>query len=177
MIPIVSVVGKSDVGKTTLIEKLLREIKRRGYKVATIKHDVHGFNIDIPGKDTWRHGEAGADNVIISSPNKIAIVKKVEREMSLDEIADTIKDVDLIITEGYKRGDKPKIEVFRKGVYEEILCSPEELIALATDVEFQIGVPCYDLDDASGLVDRIEETVMKKQNPKGAVDFENGSKS
>ncbi|MDW7675923.1 MAG: molybdopterin-guanine dinucleotide biosynthesis protein B [Bacillota bacterium] len=160
MIPVVSVVGKSNVGKTTLVEKLLRELKARNYKVATVKHDVHGFNIDIPGKDTWRHSEAGADIVIISSPAKVAMIKKVEEEMSLDDIAKTIEGVDLILTEGYKRGNKPKIEVFRQGVYDEILCSPDELIALATDKNFAIGVPCYGLDDAKGLVDRIEETIL-----------------
>ncbi len=161
MIPILSVVGKSNVGKTTLLEKILRELKSRNYKVATIKHDVHGFNIDIPGKDTWRHGEAGADVVIISSPSKVAMIKKVEQEMALDEIANTITGVDLIITEGYKRGNKPKIEVFRKGVYDELLCTRDELIALATDVEFDMGVPCYGLDDAKGLVDRIEDVILK----------------
>jgi molybdopterin-guanine dinucleotide biosynthesis protein B len=162
MIPILSVVGKSNVGKTTLVEKLLRELKARNYRVATVKHDVHGFNIDIPGKDTWRHGEAGADVVIISSPAKMAMIKKVDEEMTLDEIAEAIEGVDLIMTEGYKRGNKPKIEVFRQGVYDDILCSKEELIALATDVEFHIGVPCYGLDDAKGLVDRIEETLLNK---------------
>jgi len=162
MIPILSVVGKSNVGKTTLVEKLLQELKARNYRVATVKHDVHGFNIDIPGKDTWRHGEAGADVVIISSPTKMAMIKKVDKEMTLDEIAGAIEGVDLIMTEGYKRGNKPKIEVFRQGVYDDILCSKEELIALATDVEFYIGVPCYGLDDAKGLVDRIEETLLNK---------------
>lgn len=166
MIPIVSVVGKSNVGKTTLLEKILRELKARNYKVATIKHDVHGFNIDIPGKDTWRHGEAGADVVIISSPNKIATIEKVPEEKTLDEIAQSISGVDLIITEGYKRGNKLKIEVFRKGVYEDILCTKDELIALATDTEFNIGVPCYGLDDAKGLVDRIEEMVIKNLKTK-----------
>jgi len=129
MIPILSVVGKSNVGKTTLVEKLLQELKARNYRVATVKHDVHGFNIDIPGKDTWRHGEAGADVVIISSPTKMAMIKKVDKEMTLDEIAGAIEGVDLIMTEGYKRGNKPKIEVFRQGVYDDILCSKEELIA------------------------------------------------
>ncbi|WP_258359634.1 molybdopterin-guanine dinucleotide biosynthesis protein B [Moorella sulfitireducens (nom. illeg.)] len=155
-IPIISVVGKSDVGKTTLLTKLLPEIKRRGYRVATIKHDTHGFDIDRPGKDTWRHAEAGADVVVISSPTKIAIIEKVEAELSLDAIAERIENVDLIITEGYKRGDKPKIEVHRAAVSSELLCTPEELLAVATDEPLPVDVPCYDLDDAAGLVDLIE---------------------
>lgn len=159
MIPIISVVGKSNSGKTTLLEKLVRELKLRGYKVATVKHDVHSFDIDIPGKDTWHHAQAGADVVVISSPQKFAMIARVEEELDLDQVCALISGVDLIITEGYKGVKKPKIEVFRKGIYDELLSSPEELIALATDVEFDLGVPCYGLDDAPGLVDRIEQII------------------
>ncbi|MDA8212768.1 MAG: molybdopterin-guanine dinucleotide biosynthesis protein B [Clostridia bacterium] len=162
MIPVISLVGKSNVGKTTMMEKILREIKKRGWKVATIKHDTHGFDIDKPGKDTWRHAEAGADTVVISSPAKFAMISKVEQELTLDEIAERISGVDIIITEGYKRGNKPKIEVFRSGVYDELLCEPEELIAIASDVTFDLGVPCYGLDDAPGLVDLLEKLYLRK---------------
>jgi len=161
MIPIVSVVGKSDVGKTTLLEKLLAELKKRGYRVATIKHDVHGFNIDHPGKDTWRHARAGADTVIISSPSRVAVISRVEQEKTLDQVAAMVQDVDIILTEGYKRENKPKIEVFRKGVYDELLCEPHELIAIASDCRFDNGVPCYSLHDAAGLVDLIERLYLK----------------
>ncbi|MBC7324588.1 MAG: molybdopterin-guanine dinucleotide biosynthesis protein B [Moorella sp. (in: Bacteria)] len=158
--PIISVVGKSDVGKTTLLTKLLPELKRRGYRVATIKHDTHGFDIDRPGKDTWRHAEAGADVVVISSPRKMALIERVEAELSLDAIAGRIQNVDLIITEGYKRGDKPKIEVHRAAAGGELLCEPEELLAVATDEPLAIDVPCYGLDDAAGLVDLIEDRIL-----------------
>jgi molybdopterin-guanine dinucleotide biosynthesis adapter protein len=163
MIPVISVVGKSNVGKTTLVEKLIKEIKSRGYKVATVKHDVHGFDIDVPRKDTWRHAQAGSDVVVISSPQKLAMISKVEEELSLDQVCERISGVDLIMTEGYKRETKPKIEVFRKGVYDELLCSADELIAIATDVEFNLGVPCYGLDDAQGLVDRIVELFLRSE--------------
>jgi molybdopterin-guanine dinucleotide biosynthesis protein B len=99
MIPIVSIVGKSDAGKTTLIEKLIPELKRRGYRVATIKHDAHQFDIDHPGKDSYRHFHAGADWTIIGSPAKLALVRRLDREFTLDEIAAQITDVDLILTE------------------------------------------------------------------------------
>lgn len=155
MIPAVSVVGKSDSGKTTLLEKLLREAKRRGWRVATVKHDVHGFDMDKPGKDTWRHAQAGADMVVISSPNKIAILESVEEDQTLDAVLSRIRGVDLIFTEGYKRANKPKIEVFRSVMHQDLLCEPEELIAIASDVQFDNGVPCYDLDDAAGLCDLI----------------------
>ena len=87
MIPIVSVVGKSDSGKTTLIEKLVPELTRRGYRVATVKHDMHGFEVDREGKDSWRHKQAGAHTVVIASPQKIALIRDVERDLTLDEIS------------------------------------------------------------------------------------------
>jgi molybdopterin-guanine dinucleotide biosynthesis protein B len=161
-VPIISVVGKSNVGKTTLLEKLLPEIKKRGYRVATIKHDVHGFSIDQPGKDTWKHAQAGADIVIISSHQKMATIEKVERERTLDEIAAKIDHVDLILTEGYKRQDKPKIEVHRAEVSDTLLCEKEELLALATDTPFNMGVPEFDLDDSAGIVDLIEDRYLKE---------------
>ncbi len=159
-IPVVSIVGKSDSGKTTLLEKLLREAKRRGWRVATVKHDVHGFDMDKPGKDTWRHAQAGADMVVIASPQKIAILESVPEDQPLDAVISRIQGVDLIFTEGYKRADKPKIEVFRSEVHKELLCKPEELIAIASDVVFDNGVPSYGLDDAAGLCDVIERLYL-----------------
>ncbi len=156
-IPVVSVVGTSDCGKTTLLEKLLREAKQRGWRVATVKHDVHGFDMDKPGKDTWRHAQAGADMVVISSPVRIAILEKVDGDQALDDVLARIHGVDLIFTEGYKRGDKPKIEVYRSVLGRELLCEPEELLAIASDVQFDNGVPCYGLDDAAGLCDLIAQ--------------------
>src|SRR3972149_7687440 len=101
MTPVVSIVGKSNVGKTTLLERLVVEIKRRGYCVATIKHDVHGFDIDKPGKDSWRHAQAGSDAVVISSPQKLALIKKVDHDSSLDEILQLVgPHFDIILTEG-----------------------------------------------------------------------------
>jgi molybdopterin-guanine dinucleotide biosynthesis protein B len=164
MIPVISVVGKSDAGKTTLIEKLIRELKARGYRVATVKHDAHSFDIDHPGKDTWRHAQAGSDHVVIASPVRIAHIQRIQREPTLPEIAATIDDVDIILTEGYKRGPAPKIEVSRIEKGRELLCTREELVALATDQPFDLDVPQFGLDDAKGLVDLIvQEFLMKDE--------------
>ena len=164
MIPIVSVVGKSGAGKTTFLEELIREIKRRGYRLAVVKHDTHGFEIDRPGKDTWRMAQAGSDVVVISSPEKMAMIKKTGRDLPLDEIAQYIgDDVDLILSEGYKREDKPKIEVSRREVSSELLCTEDELLALATDQEFDINVPHFALDDVRGLVDLLERQVLGRR--------------
>jgi molybdopterin-guanine dinucleotide biosynthesis protein B len=163
MIPIVSIVGKSDSGKTTLIEKLVPELCRRGYRVATVKHDVHGFEVDREGKDSWRHKKAGAHTVVISSPLKVAVIRDVDHDADLSEIRDRyIRDVDLILSEGFKRNSQPKIEVSRREKHRDLLCTKEDnLLAIAADQPFDIGVPCLDLNDASGLVDLIEEKILK----------------
>ena len=160
MIPIVSIVGKSDAGKTTLIEKLIRELKRRGYRVATIKHDAHQFEIDHPGKDSYRHFQAGADWTVIGSPTKLASVRRLTHELTLDEIAATITGVDIILTEGYKREAKNRVEVSRRALTTELITLPGELLALATDYAIDLGVPVFDLNDAAGLVDLIERQVL-----------------
>ena len=166
--PIVSIVGKSDSGKTTLIEKLVPELIRRGYRVATVKHDIHGFEVDREGKDSWRHKKAGAHTVVISSPAKLALIREVDHDAELAELRDKyIQDVDLILSEGFKRNPHPKIEVSRKAMHRELLCTREDnLLAIAADQSFDMGVPCFDLNDAKGLADLIEEKILKgKKSP------------
>ncbi|WP_371371582.1 molybdopterin-guanine dinucleotide biosynthesis protein B [Sporomusa aerivorans] len=162
MIPIISIVGRSDCGKTTYLEKLIREIKQRGYKVATIKHDVHGFDIDKPGKDTWRHAQAGADIVCISSPAKMAMIKKVDQELLLEEVAAHIDGVDIIFTEGYKRESKRRIEVFRKEACDSPLCLEEELLAMATDTVVYQEVPHFPVDNPIPMADFLVKNIIAK---------------
>lgn len=158
-IPVISIVAKSGSGKTTLLEKLIKELKNRGYRLAILKHDAHRFEMDKEGKDTWRHAQAGADIVAISSPEKVAIIEKREKELTLDEFIARISGVDLILTEGYKTGDKPKIEVFRSEVHKDLMCGTDELIAIASDIDWEVGVPCYHINDAAGIADEIEKYV------------------
>ncbi len=160
-IPVISVVGKSNSGKTTYLEKLIPVIKSRGIKIGVIKHDAHKFDIDIPGKDSWRLTQAGADVMVISSAEKLAIIEKRKEDISLDEIVSRIHDVDLILTEGYKAGTKPKIEIHRAVLKRELLCEPQELLALASDENFDMGVPCLSLDNLEEMVDIIEDYMRK----------------
>ncbi|ABW18650.1 molybdopterin-guanine dinucleotide biosynthesis protein B [Alkaliphilus oremlandii] len=163
MIPAISIVGKnSNTGKTTVLCNIIQELKKRGYRVATIKHDVHGFDIDHPGKDTWKHGQAGSDIVMISSPQKFAMIEKVEKEYTLDEIISKIDNVDIIITEGYKRENKPKLEVFRTEAAECLLCEDHELFGLVTDVKFDKDVPQFGFTEVEKLVDHIVELFLSK---------------
>lgn len=158
--PVISFVGRSNSGKTTLIEKVIPALRRRGLRVATVKHDVHGFEMDHPGKDTWRHAQAGAEAVIIASPQKLALIRQLREELPLDEVLSYLPAVDLIITEGYKTGDKPKIEVFQAGHSDRLLTSVEQgLFAVAASgplpVGVEPGVPVFDWNDVEGLCDLI----------------------
>ena len=166
-IPIICVVGRSEVGKTTLLEKLIPELKRRGYRVATIKHHAHaGLEIDQPGKDTWRLAQAGSDHVVIAAPGTVASIRRVDREPTLDEIAATISDVDIILSEGYKQAAKPKIEVIRAARSQEPLCVGAELLALVSDVAVPLcDVPSFKLDETVGLADLIEDQFLRREEP------------
>lgn len=164
--PVVSIVAKSGTGKTTLVEKLIRELKVRGYRVAAIKHDAHSFDIDHEGKDSWRLTNAGADTMLITSPEKIAMVK--QNHGNEPELAETIatycQDVDIILTEGFKRSSMPKIEVHRRERSATMLCRGEthdpQLIAVASDEPLALDVPTYDINDATGLCDLIVQRFL-----------------
>lgn len=157
MIPVISIVGYANSGKTTVIVKIISELQNRNYKVATIKHHKGDFDIDHKGKDTYKHMEAGAQTTILSSPNKFAIISKVSEEKSLDELISYIDDVDIIITEGYKTEDKTKIEVFREANERERIKGIEkELIAVISDDEIAESAPVFPFSSINEIVNFIE---------------------
>jgi molybdopterin-guanine dinucleotide biosynthesis adapter protein len=165
MVPIISFVGWSGIGKTTILEKLIPELVRRGYRVATVKH-VHHFSMDHEGKDTWRHRKAGASCTIISSAEELALIRDMDHDATIDEIRDTYAgDVDIMITEGYKMEKAPKIEVFRAGEHPApVFADGHGLSALVTDTNFDVGVPCIGLDEIEKLADFIENKFLKNRN-------------
>jgi len=117
MPPIVSIVGKSKSGKTTLMEELIRELKSRGYRVGTIKHTPQGMTFDKSDKDSWRHIQAGSESTVISSTDRVVLIKPVTQALTLDEVAHLVgEDCDIILTEGFKQDNAPKIEVHRREV-------------------------------------------------------------
>lgn len=159
--PFVSVVGNSGSGKTTFIEKLIPELIGRGLKVGTIKHDVHGFEMDKPGKDSWRHKHAGASSTVISSPYQIGMVMDVAHDHKPGELLSLFNGMDLILTEGYKRGDHPKIEIFRTEIIKDPLCRHDKyLIALITDSDIAIDVPIFSL----GAIKEVADFLIKHFN-------------
>lgn len=162
-IPILSIVGKSGSGKTTLIEKLIPELKTRGYRIATVKHHFHpDFEIDVPGKDSWRHAQAGSEHVILVSSQKLASIRLLDRELDMDEIVAGIQDVDLIITEGYKAPQKPKIEVVRAARSQEPASDPAEMIAIVSDLKFNLDLPQFGLNDVRDIADLVESRLLTR---------------
>ena len=169
---VLSIVGRSKVGKTNFLEKLVPEIKSRGYLVGTIKHDAHDhFEIDHKGKDSWRHRQAGAQGVAISSPTRFALIKAVQRELDVGTIVATyFTEEDLVLTEGYKSGKEAKIEICRKELHSEPLCSQaDRLQAVVSDFAIEAGVPRFELEDISGVATFIEERFLGRKDKPNVV--------
>ena len=164
MIPIVSVVGRSNSGKTTLLEKLIRTLVDRGWRIGTIKHHFHGpVQVDVPGKDSWRHKQAGARVVALSSAQTFFVIRDTHGELPLETIAHlALFGVDCILTEGFKSGSMPKIEVNRDGPGAPLLCGPDDhLVAVVSDRDRGAPVPHFGPEDVSSLADFIEREFLK----------------
>ncbi|MGE5590639.1 MAG: molybdopterin-guanine dinucleotide biosynthesis protein B [Bacillota bacterium] len=150
--PVILLVGWSGSGKTTLMEKLVAEVAGRGLRVATVKHDAHGFEMDHPGKDTWRHRRAGAVATAISSPTGFALVEQRTQERPLEDILPLLVGADIILVEGYKNLPYPKLEVIGTDGRQEPACLDDPLLfAVAGDTPRRLGVPCLSRDDAAGI--------------------------
>lgn len=168
MIPIVSIVGRSNSGKTTLIEKIIPVLIKKGYRIATVKHCSHGFEMDKEGKDTWKHKKAGAKTIVAVSDKKIAMIRDIKERYKLEEIRDRfIEDVDLIIAEGYKTERYQKIEVIRDGVGKRPLCTRDNnLIAIVSDRKINIkGVPLININNPKAVAQFIEKRFVKNNKP------------
>ena len=173
MPPIVSIVGKSKSGKTALIEKLIGELKSRGYRVATIKHTPQGMTFDEPDKDSWRHIQAGSEATAITSPDKIVLIKPIAQDVTLGEIVRFFgEDYDIILAEGFKQDDAPKIEVHRKEVGPP-LTSIRKLIAIVTDEPLETKTRQFPWQDIKGLADLLEEGFIKPQGERTSLYINN----
>jgi molybdopterin-guanine dinucleotide biosynthesis adapter protein len=157
---VIAIVGKSKTGKTTLIEKLIPELKSRGYHIATVKHTFHTVDFDIHGTDTWRHIQAGSEAVVLSSADSIIMIKRTGAHKKVEDAISLLgENFDIVIVEGFKESDLPKIEVHRreKGIP---LSGLKNLLAIATDERLDTPVPQYSLSDAKGIADLIQDKIL-----------------
>jgi molybdopterin-guanine dinucleotide biosynthesis protein B len=160
---IISIVGKSDSGKTTLLEGLIAELNRRGRRVAIVKHSHHADDLDTAKKDTWRFTKAGSVLSAINSLDHLAVYRRVDHYFEPQEISSTILwDFDLILTEGFKGSDYPKIEVHRAKQGHDLVSDPARLLALVTDEPLEVDVPQFKHEDVAGIADFVEKVMDKE---------------
>jgi molybdopterin-guanine dinucleotide biosynthesis protein MobB len=161
MIPTISFVGSSGSGKTTILEKVVAELNRRGIRIAVIKHTPHDdLEFSKQGKDSQRLASAGAEAVIVSGPQKIAFVKKTDRDLSPEELSQFIEPgIDLLLTEGFKNSATSKIEVHRRATGSKLLTKPEQLLAVVTDEQMDIPAPQFDIKKNNAVL--IADLIVK----------------
>ncbi|MDX8406229.1 MAG: molybdopterin-guanine dinucleotide biosynthesis protein B [Mariprofundus sp.] len=155
--PILSLVGYSNSGKTTLMEKLVSGFTARGLRVATIKHSHHQPEMDTPGKDSWRHKKAGASTSLLVGPERMLMVSDVDEDLNPQVLTERLfSDYDLVLVEGYASVPGPKIEVMRAERSQILRCPADELIAVVSDItELNVTVPLLDLNDTQVIMNHI----------------------
>ena len=173
-VPAIAFIGRSGSGKTVLTEKIIAELTARVHRVGSVKHHGHrGFDIDVPGKDSWRHTQAGSVHTVIASPDKVAHIRELDHELELPEILATMTDVELVVIEGYRQAGAPSIEVFRSGSEKDAERSKRDdildskgTIGVATDIPSVVekakekGLPSFGLEDIAELCDFIEGKIL-----------------
>lgn len=152
------VVGWKNAGKTGLMERLVREIAGRGLSVSTVKHAHHTFDVDHAGKDSYRHRQAGATEVLLASRNRFALMHELrgESEPVLNDLLPRLAPVDLVLIEGYKRDAHPKVEAHRAETGNPLIAPGDPTVrAVASDVPLDLDRPVFDLDDTQAIADFI----------------------
>ena len=152
------IVGWKNAGKTGLMERLVTEICGRGFSVSTIKHAHHVFDVDHPGKDSYRHRQAGATEVLLASRKRFALMRELrgETEPRLEHLLAKLAPVDLVLIEGYKRDAHPKVEAFRAETGNPLIAQEDPTVkAVASDVPLELDRPVFDLNDTGAIADFI----------------------
>ncbi|OED46265.1 molybdopterin-guanine dinucleotide biosynthesis protein B [Leisingera sp. S232] len=156
---IYGVTGWKNNGKTGLMERLVAEFCARGLTVSTLKHAHHATDVDHPGTDSFRHRQAGASEVVLASPNRVAIMQELRGagEPSFTELLSRLRPVDLILVEGFKREAHPKIEAYRTAAGQPLIAPDDPTIrAVASDVPLHLDRPVFDLNDTAAVADFIQ---------------------
>ena len=156
------ITGWKNTGKTGLVERLVTELSARGYTVSTIKHAHHSFDVDHEGRDSYRHREAGAREVLLSSGNRWAIMHELQGapEVPLAELLRKMSPVDLVLVEGFKAEGHEKLECHRAEAGKEVLAKEDaSIVAVASDVSLDVGQPVFDLNDTAEIADFVAQKV------------------
>lgn len=162
------IAGWSGSGKTTLLEKLIPALTARGLKVSVIKHAHHGFDIDKPGKDSYRHREAGAAEVLLSCNDRWALMheRRAEAEPTLAELLGHLSPCDLVLIEGFKQEPVPKLEVHRPALGKPLLSGErDDIVAVATDGSINVDLPVLPLNDSAAIADFVMNTLDLQERP------------
>lgn len=164
MLPIVSIVGKSNSGKTTLLESLISTLKGRGYRVGAIKHSSKDVEFDTANKDSWKFSRAGSAVSALCSFQRLAVFRDLEHDPEPAELARFVcPDCDLVLTEGFKRSNNYKIEVHRREQGAGLLNPAGELLAVVTDEAVETEAPQFSREETGKIADLIEERVLRGQ--------------
>lgn len=153
MIPWVGFVGYSDSGKTTVVARMVAIFKQRGYRIAAVKHAAHGYDMDVPGKDSWQHYQAGADQVVLAGAECISMHQRFLEPPALIDALSLIKEVDIILVEGFKTEPGPKIEIIRRNKMNERIVSRSDLLAIVSDADPRSDVPVFGYEQLEQLAD------------------------
>jgi molybdopterin-guanine dinucleotide biosynthesis protein B len=160
---VIGLAGWSGAGKTTLLTRLIPHFREQGLRVSVIKHAHHEFDVDVPGKDSWRHREAGAEEVLVSSTRRWALMHELRgaAEPRLPELLQKISPVDLVVVEGYKSEPHRKIEVHRTGNGKPLLFPNDAgIVGIASDVTVETALPCAHLDDIPAIAAMLRKSAI-----------------
>jgi molybdopterin-guanine dinucleotide biosynthesis protein B len=165
---IFGIAGWSGSGKTTLLEKLIPQFTARGLRVSVIKHAHHGFDIDRPGKDSYRHREAGASEVLLSCNDRWALMheRRNEADVTLDELLARLAPCDLVLIEGFKQEPVPKLEVYRpENGKPPLFPERSDIVAVASDMALATSLPRLALDDVAGIAEFVMKFLQLQEHP------------
>ena len=162
MIPAISIVGHSKSGKTTLMEHLIRELKKRGRRLVAVKHAHEDFDLDRPGKDSYRFGAAGCESIVLLGARRSALMRTHEAGYAFDDLLNLAgSEADIVLIEGLSSGPYPKIEVHRDDLGLGLRCKPEDLLAVVTDRALDIGCKQFSLQEIGAIADLVEKSVSE----------------
>jgi len=163
-----SIIGWSKSGKTTFIERFIPALRKRGIEVVTVKHHPEGGELDIPGKDTWRHRQAGAKGSMLLTPKGFSYVEDAPEETSLNKLRAIFGGADLVLVEGMKGGPFPKLEVYRKELGKPPLAERVKgVIAIITEASPSVDLPIFRPDEEEKVADFILGRLVKGKSGKG----------